>query len=268
MSDEINRITPPLDQHATPVQRVRFFNSILLWENRRRRFNLTHTSVELASQALAATEATGDPIALALARFLVGFALLWSDSPDQAIDQFEQALHLSARLGHAMYQARSLAYLGIAHRRRLSTKDAERTADQALDAATAANTPEYEALARTTLAWVAACKGDNDRAREHANAALNLMTMFPYSLPMFPALALWPLIAVALTEDDIVAAAAHAEQLLDPNNRAVPSSVAKMLTAGIDCHTRDPAKATRDLSCALELADGITITTNTSPTTG
>jgi DNA-binding SARP family transcriptional activator len=268
MGAVIEQVSPSVDRHSTPIQRVRLINSTLVWEMRRRRFRLTQKSVDLARQALAATEATGDTIALAFARFLVGFALLWSDAPDQAVDHLEQAIDLSTRAGQVMYEARSLAYLSVAHRLRLSTGPTERNARKALDAATSAKTPEYQAIARANLAWVAARMGAAAAARDHAQFALNRFAEIPFQIPFFVPLALWPLIAVALTENNLAAATAYAERLLIPQHRPVSRPVATLLRAAIDCQAREPDQATRRLARALQLADGITLTTSVTTLAG
>lgn len=259
MGHLIEQISPLVDRWCTTVQRVRLLNSVLVCDMRRRRFRLTPESVELARQALAAAEATGDPVALVFAEFLVGFAELWSDTPDRAVEHLERAVDLSTRAGHVMYHARSSAYLSVAHRMRRSPKEAEHTARRALDASIAANMPEFEALARTTLAWVAATHGETDGAREQAERALEVMKAFPYSIPMFLGLALWPLIAVALSDHDHRAATTYARRLLEPQGRPMTRPVQKLVESAVDRCADDPSTATRQLIRALELADGITL---------
>lgn len=259
MGRVIEQISPLVDRRSAAAQRVRLLNSMLVHEMRRRRFHLTPKSVELARQALAASEATGDTVALTFAEFLLGFAHLWSDAPDRAIEHLERAIEHSAIAGHVMYQARSMAYLSVAHRRRRTPSAAEPAARRALDASIAANMPEFEALARTTLAWVAAINGHTADAREQANSALEVMKSFPYSIPMFLGLALWPLIAVELSEHDIRAATLHATRLLEPRQRPLSPSVQKLVKSAVEHCAGDPPTAARQLIRALELADGITL---------
>lgn len=259
MGRVIAQLEPLAEAHGTPVQQIRLLSSMRVRELRRRRYRAGAKAIDLASRELAAAELTGDPLRIAIAEFQVGFSVLWADDPEPAVGHLERALELSSQTASVMLHARTLAYLSSAHRRRLSRDDAERTAHQALDAATAAGMPEYQVVARANLAWVAAVGGDAATTREHAKAALAQFAELAFQMPPWPPLALWPLMAAALMEGDVTAASALAAELLDARLRPPSRTVARLLKAAIAAQARDPAEAKRHLRRALELGDGITL---------
>jgi DNA-binding SARP family transcriptional activator len=259
----IVRIRPSIERGGTPAQRVRLLHSTLVREMRLRRYRLTRHTVELARQALAAAEQTGDPTAIANAHFQLGFTLVFADQADEPIRHLAHAYESAVRSGDLMFQARVLTYLSVAHRRRASLEDAHLYAQQAFDAAIAADMPEYQGLARANLAWVAIQREDVEAADERAQFALGSFAELPFQMPFFAPFALWPLVAVAVIRRDFAAAVARAEQLLDPQYRPLPSSVAKLLKAASACPSPDSAEAATALLRALELGDHITLSTST-----
>jgi hypothetical protein len=82
-------------------------------------------------------------------------------------------------------------------------------------------------------------------------------------MPFFAPFALWPLIAVAVIRRDLPTALAHAERLLDPQYRPLPSPVTKLLRAASACPLPDSEQAATALLRALELGDHITLPTPT-----
>jgi DNA-binding SARP family transcriptional activator len=265
MGRVIAQLEPVVAAQGTPVQQIRLLSSMRVRELRRRRYRAGARAIDLARRELAAAELTGDPMRVAIAEFQVGFSVLWADHPGPAVGHLERALELSSQTASVMLHARTLAYLSTAHRRRSSRDDAERTAHQALDAAIAANMPEYQVVARANLAWVAAVGGEAAGARELGRAALAQFAELAFQMPLWPPLALWPLMAAALMEGDMTAASVLAAQLLDPRHRPPSRTVAGLLKTATAAGKRDPAQARRHLLRALELADGITLGRSAEP---
>lgn len=263
MDELIERIRPVVDVHGTASHRVRLLHSVLAREARRQRYSLSQDTVEFAADALAAAEVTGDPTLLSSAQFMLGFSLLLAAAPAEALDYLQQVVALSIQTGDVMLEARALAYVSLAYRRLLRPEDADRAARRAFDAATAANTPEYQAIARANLAWVAACRGKTKAAGEHAQFALAYFGEIPSVPDFWPPLALWPLIAVSVSDDDIAAATAYAQQLLDPQRRSVSDSVERLLRGAIAKYVRDPHQAAEHLRRALQVGDGIALKSGT-----
>lgn len=265
MGRVIAQLEPVVAAQGTPVQQIRLLSSMRVRELRRRRYRAGARAIDLARRELAAAQLTGDPMRVAIAEFQVGFSVLWADHPGPAVGHLERALELSSQTSNVMLHARTLAYLSTAHRRRCSRDDAQRTAHQALDAAIAANMPEYQVVARANLAWVAAAGADAPGARQHAHAALAQFAELAFQMPLWPPLALWPLMAAALMEGDAVGASALAAELLDPRHRPPSRTVANLLKTAIAAAERDPAQARRHLLRALELADAITLAGSAEP---
>ncbi len=256
MGQVIDRLDPLVATHGTPAQRTRLLHSSLVREIRQRRCQLSGETVDLAVRALTAAGGTGDPVMLAHAHFQVGFALLWADRADEAVGQLQRAVDLSRRAGEMMREARALTYIAVAHRHRGSAAEAEASALRALDASTAAAMPECRALNHSNLAWSATRAGRMESAREHAQAGLTLMADFPFRMPIYPSLTLWPAVAVALADGDLRKAVERAGQLLDPQLRPLREPVRRLVERAVE---GPPAEARRPLQEALELADGLVV---------
>ncbi len=260
MGRVIARIRPLVEAHGNSIHQLRLLDSMVVRDMRRRRFRLTNATVDLAKRALAAAEASGDPTRLSQAVFLVGFSLLWADQPDAALIHLGRALELSTQYRDLMRQTRSLIYMTVAHRRRRAPEEAQRLAARALDAANAGRMVEWQAMAHANLAWVAARQLDFLAARKRAETALHLWSTFSYQqVPFFPGLALWPLVAAALADGDLVSAIEHARPLLEAPVRPVSAPVRRLLESAIAEHEQSASGAEKHLHRALELADGLTV---------
>ena len=255
----IARIRASVEDRGTAVHRVRLLHSMLVLELRRRSYRVTASTVALARDALAAAESTRDPVLLASARFQLGFSLLLADRPEEALDHLQQTVDLSARTGDKMLHARALTYVSLAHRQRLNPGESQQSAEDALNAAVAANTPEYEAVARANLAWAAVWRGELGAARAHAELAVARFRELAVRIPFWMPLALWPLLAVALAQADIPAATAYAEQLLDRERRQPSRKVATLLAAAVANRDHDATSAADYLTRALQMGDGIVV---------
>jgi DNA-binding SARP family transcriptional activator len=84
--------------------------------------------------------------------------------------------------------------------------------------------PEYTAMANANLAWVAWREGNLTEAAAAGRAALELWDSLPARYP-FDWLAVWPMIAVALEQDDIGEAISLLRELESPTQQPVPANL-------------------------------------------
>src|SRR5262249_25600508 len=73
----VEKIRPTIEAHATPRQRGKYFQNQVLLALRRDLYIVSEEAVDLARAALTAYEQSASLNEIALARFLVGFTLLW-----------------------------------------------------------------------------------------------------------------------------------------------------------------------------------------------
>lgn len=245
---------PLVERHGSDYQRVRFFIWSALIVLRRDRYAPSPGTA--ADLRRAQTAAAGLAIAqeTPLIIFQLGFLLLWHGAYDDAQEHFERALELAERSGDITLQARCLTYLAIVARfGRAADETARRTA-ALMQVATAAQMPEYIAVARANQAWLAWRQGDWDAAQMHGQAALALWAGLPFSYG-FQWLALWPLLAVALRQEQASLAVEYVCRLLHPSQQRLPDAMSAALqSAHDDMAAGQIAQARSHLQAAVDLA--------------
>jgi eukaryotic-like serine/threonine-protein kinase len=113
-------------------------------------------------------------------------------------------------------------YLTIIYRKRGVIEQVQQFVVQSLEAATAANMPDYIAVARANEAWIAWREGNLQETKEKGQVALAVWQSSALFWPLqWPAL--WPLMAVALTQDDMTNAVEAVHLLLDPSQQRIPA---------------------------------------------
>ena len=175
---------------ATSSQRGNFYHGLALMALRRNRYFATEETIADAQSSLSAIEESNIWVEVGIARFFLGFVLLWAGKFDLAEEWLRDALELTEKTGDIVVQTRCLTYLTVTHRRRGQVEDACRYAEQSLAAATAAGMIEYIGMARGT-AWVHLRTGDVAAAVEYASASVEDLRGTPQG-QMLQWVALWP----------------------------------------------------------------------------
>jgi tetratricopeptide (TPR) repeat protein len=163
---------------------------------------------------------------------VLGFNQLWYGNLDEAQKQMQAALAMAEQTGDVVHQSRCLTYLTILHRKRGQLERARHYASQSLAAARTAQMLEYNGMAKANLAWVAWRGGNLSQTEANGRSALELWQQLPADHPScaFQWTALWPLIGVALAQDQISKAIEYARALLDSTQQRLPDA----LTTGIE----------------------------------
>jgi DNA-binding SARP family transcriptional activator len=235
-SDELcQRLQPVIVQYGNPAQRAVFFRETAQIEFRRNRSTATPETVALADAALAAQLEAGNDADIPAAYFGAGFLRLWSGDPQGAQAPLHSALDRAEQSGDISLQARALTYLTVAARQLRQVEATRRLAARSLETATTAHMPEYVAIARANLAWLAWLEGDADQVQECAQEALALWRQLPagHASAPFQWLALWPLLAIALDGAEGALAIEAAQRLLDPSQQRLPDALNCVLEAAV-----------------------------------
>lgn len=229
------RLEPLVEQHATPSQQAAFFQRRGQLEFRRRRSVATAEAVAYIQRSFVLYQEAGLLDDLPAAHFMLGFMLLWHDELDAAAAELQTTLQLAKQHGDLSLQTRTLTYLTIAARRRGQVAATEELVTQALTAASHAHMPEYSALAKANQAWLAWRQRDYAAVRDHGAAALALWQQLPatHASAPFQWTALWPLLAVALHEEELVTAVDYGRVLLDPLQQQLPNSLTITLSQAL-----------------------------------
>ena len=243
-----------VEQRGTPLQRGKFFEKLALSHLTGSRYRPTEECLELAKLAVFESRDSTNLSELGHIRFVLGFAHLWRGDFVDAVEHLEQSLQFGERCGNLIVQARSLAYLTVAYR---ATDHLEKTLTRAmrgLEVATKLEMIEYVAMAKANLAWAAWRGGDNSRTELLGREALALWHEMddPYS---FDWMALWPLIATAVTRDDIDAAVALAQGLFLENQHPLHDEVMSVTRQAVDGFGKgDAAACLAQMKIAIETA--------------
>jgi tetratricopeptide (TPR) repeat protein len=254
LTELVEKIRPVVEQHSTPLQRVDFFLTLILANNRRDRFIVSEQTLAYSRAYLEAAQESGSLSRIAHARFVLGFNLLWRGEFDEAKEQMNTALELAVRVGHIYLQTQCLTYLTILYRKLGQVEEATDYALRSLEAATSVQNPTYIGTARANLAWVAWRKANLTEALEKGKAALESWQQSPSSC-MFQWLSLYPLTSVALVHDRIPEAVEYARGLLEPAQQALPDPLKTVLEEAIETWERgEPEAARAYLDRAIELA--------------
>jgi len=223
---------PAVEQYGTPDLRSRFFQGLVIMAQRRDRYVISEETMAYAHAALESLRKSGKPNTIALAQFALGFNHLWRGELNEAEEYLQTALKLAERIGDVVVQSRCLTYLTILYRKRVQLEEVQHYMSRALDVATAGNMLEYISTARANLAWVKWYVGNLSEARENGRIALEMWQQAPLAYP-FKWTALWPLISVALIQNQISEAVVYACTLLEPVQQQLPDALTTLLEKAI-----------------------------------
>jgi class 3 adenylate cyclase/DNA-binding XRE family transcriptional regulator/tetratricopeptide (TPR) repeat protein len=248
----IERVRPFVEAHGSARQRANFLSSLLSLAMRRDRYLITDQTLEFARAADAAGRAT-DPLAESI--FNLGFALLWHGDLDEATAVLEESLQEAKRRGYTTLRSRALTYLMAAARKRGDVDGVREAIGPVIDQAREAALPEYEAMAIANRAWVAWRTGHQDEAAADARAALDMWLALPVRY-FYDWMALWPLVAMALTAGRVGEAIEHARGMLPPPQQLLQEPLRTLVADAVQAQDeRRTTESEQLLRLAIDTAD-------------
>ncbi|UCE06727.1 MAG: DUF2791 family P-loop domain-containing protein [bacterium] len=243
-----------IEQYATPAQRSRFFLGLLFIAFRRDRYVISDETMSYAQTAFSASQESGDPSAVILAQFNLGFTCLWYGDLDRAEKNLKQALDLTEKSGNVEFQSRCLTYLTVVFRKRDLIEQVQDCISRCEEIATTGQMYIYIAMAKANRSWVAWHEGSLTEAEEQGQAALELWKKVKFVYP-FKWAALLPLMAASVAQDQIAEAIDYARTLLDSTQMCLPDELTEIVEKAINTWDNNDIKETRNnLDHAIELA--------------
>ncbi|MEO8392977.1 MAG: AAA family ATPase [Chloroflexota bacterium] len=251
----IDQLRLQFEQSGSIIQQARLHQMSGVALLRANRYAPIAQAVEHARAYLRMIGEAGDVEALPAAHFQVGFGLLWAaDDFAAAEPEIQTALALALQSGDVSLEARCLTYLTVIVRKRGAAEQVRDYAERSLRVAEAAQMYEYVGAAEGNLAWLDWRKGEIAGARAHGQAALAAWSHVPAPY-MMEWLGRWPLIAVALADDDLAQARAQARSLLAEHQMRMPDAIESALEVGLRAAEADDPDASRaSLRQAAEFA--------------
>ncbi len=204
----VQDLRPLIEQHGTAEQACTYYFMAVSHTFLRRRYAFDEVALVLAQRGVEAAEASGNQ-RRGMAEFILGGALLLGTRTqcEVALQHFDSAARDAARRGDTTLLSRVRTYEAVA-RLRLGHIDAVSVAaDAALRAAEAAGLSPYVAAAHAFHGWVAWRCGDSVRGAALLNSARERWKSSPHRFP-FSNLAIFPLLDIAQSSDDLESAAA------------------------------------------------------------
>ncbi|WP_163995275.1 serine/threonine-protein kinase PknK [Pyxidicoccus caerfyrddinensis] len=248
----VDGVRPVVQEHGSPLQRARFFNSLVQMQLRSERYQASAETVAHArAYTDAALEAGGD-LERAGARCVLASVLLFHGALEEAQAGMELSLREAERLGDVTLQTRCLTYLTVILRLRGQVDAAREAAGRSLETASTARMADYVGAAHANRAWVALRSADGAAAREAGSQALRLWQPLSLVYP-FQWLAHWPLLAVELADGRVPEALGHARAMLAPSQQRLPDTLSAPLSAALAAEP-DSAAAREHLQVASDAA--------------
>jgi len=232
MAARIDAIQSDVARHGTAGQRAALLGHLSRQANTKNRFGPSTAGLDNARAALAALPDGAGPEQRMVYQFGYGFNLLWHGELDEAEAEMRAALATAELTGDVALQARCLAYLLLVARRRGLGGEVMALAQRCLAVAGPARMPNYIGAAEAGLAWVAWRARSTAEAGRLARAALASWRQFEQAYPL-QWQALWPLLGLALEQEQVGEAVGHAEALLQPDQQVLPDALAGPLAESV-----------------------------------
>jgi DNA-binding SARP family transcriptional activator len=223
----IDQVRPILEEWGSLAQRAKLHHVMIMALLRRDRYLTGKETLDHARAYLEMTIRANDIASIPFARFQLGGALQWqSPNLDDAVDEYNQALELAEKSGDVSLLYRCLSYMTVTLRRQQKLDQVRIFAKRSLELASAHQMSNYVGAAYANLAWLE-WKSNNLRlARQYATHALDIWQKDSYPARYaFEWLARLPLIAIALTENNISEAHSHVHILLHESQQRMPSDI-------------------------------------------
>jgi hypothetical protein len=253
MTELVERVRPIVESRGEPLQRARFFQSLVQMRCRNERYRVSGETVAYARALVRASQQSKVPGEQSMARFVMATTLLFHDELAESEALMQEALTEAGRVGDVTLQSRCLTYLTLLQRRQGRVEETRRQASRCLEVATAANMADYVGAAHANLGWVAWREGRSSEAEQAAQAALRCWRPLSLVYP-FQWMAHWPLVAVWLERDRTTEALGHVRALLDPTQQRMPDALTGSLQDCLDWERLPPEDARTRLATLLEKA--------------
>jgi hypothetical protein len=235
MAEIASRMHPLIEQHGSVTQRLHILYLLGMMALRRDRYYYSSDAIAYTGEALAFSLETGNLGGIAFRHFSHGFSHLWSDHFDEAEKHLQITREMSEKNGDLALLSRALAYLTHIYRRRGDMERVREYADYTLKAAGKAKMPQYTGMAHAQYAWLSWRAGDLADTKTQAQAAI-----FDWgglgsaqSIVPFRWFAIFPLLGVALQEEEFDQAVQWAKHMIMPLQQRLPDDLTDLLESGV-----------------------------------
>lgn len=217
-------------EHGSLGQRVRLEDRILTARLFREAEHPTEEAIAQGRANLVMAQQWGVARVVAIAHFTLGYGLTFKRELSPARTHLEEAVRISTHIGDVEYEVAARALHGIASRMAGDVEAVAAGAPSTIDAARGAGMRSYVAIGLANRAWAALRRGEREEARTCAAEAAEIWTTELWRIGW---LAHWPLLAIALAENDSASAQEHAAAMLAPKQYDMGAEVMAALREGL-----------------------------------
>jgi hypothetical protein len=191
----------------------------------------------------------------AWSHMLLGYFAFMRGDVELSRENLERSLALAEQFGAAQLRAASAVVLPLTALRRHDTEAVRKLGPEAVAACEGIGFPEWVAMAKGSLAWLAWQDGRPDEVLALAAECDELMKA-PHGPEIFVNwVRLWPVVAVHLAAGRTAEAVAAGRQMLDPSQQRFEDELESLLQSACDAwDAGDPETARLAMGKALGLA--------------
>jgi class 3 adenylate cyclase/tetratricopeptide (TPR) repeat protein len=244
-----------IESNGSATQQTKLLKMLALSQLLQSRFLPPSHCVEVAGRAVEASETIPDLFEKCYVRFTLGLIQTFKDELPEAIKSLSEALELAERIGERVLECRCLTYLALANRRSGDVETTRAFAERTVTLAGKLGMVEYLAMAQANLAWVAWKENRLDECKSLGHEALGLWHGMddPYSMDW---IALWPLIATAITREQTADAIDLAQGLFRDGQHLIEQEVMSATKRAIESWGHgDRTGSESQLRSALQIAE-------------
>ena len=176
-------VSPVVEARGGPIQKQNFYTALLRNQLSQARHRVNEEIIATARAASKAADEVSDyyePVlrppwpAAGWKLFDLARCLVLHGDLDEAEEKLNAALAVADRVGEPLLHLRCLSHLALAALRRHDAARVAALVPQTLGAAEATSSPDYEAMAKACLAWLAWREGRSEEVEPRAAEALAL----------------------------------------------------------------------------------------------
>jgi predicted ATPase/class 3 adenylate cyclase len=218
-------------------------------------YRVSEEDIANLRRALAAATESGEEIDIGWSAMLLGYFSFLRGDLEVAQEQLESSLAIGERMGDALLRGASLVVLPLTALRRHDAEAVRQVAPPAVAACEADGYPEWAAMAKGSLAWLAWQDGRPEEVLALADECEELLGTADGPEMFVNWVRLWPVVATYLTAGQVAEAVDAGRRMLDPSQQRLPDELERMLGSACSAWDEgDSETAAAQLASSLELA--------------
>ena len=248
---------PVVEAWGKGARKCTFYRMLAQQRASQDRHRVSDEDIANLHRALSAATESGEEIDIGWSAMLLGYFSFLRGDLEIAQEQLEKSLAIGERMGDALLRGASLVVLPLTALRRHDAEAVRQVAPRALAACQADGYPEWVAMAKGSLAWLAWQEGRPEDVLALADECEELLSTADGPEMFVNWVRLWPVVATHVSAGRVAEGVAAGRKMLDPSQQRLPDELEQMLGSACTAWDQGDSKTARaNLAGALELARG------------